>query len=64
MSFEQVIQLISNTAFPISMCILMCLYVNKLQEQHKAESKEFTEALESVRLVLEQLKTILERRGQ
>lgn len=39
MAFEQVIQLISTVAFPIAMCILMCLYVNKLQEQHRAESK-------------------------
>ena len=64
MGFDQVIQLISTVAFPIAMCILMCLYVNKLQEQHKAESKEFSEALCEVKLVLEQLKTILERRGQ
>ena len=64
MAFEQVIQLISTVAFPIAMCILMCLYVNKLQEQHRAESKETTEALEQIKLVLEQLKTILERRGQ
>ena len=64
MGFEQVLQLISTVAFPIAMCILMCMYVNKLQEQHRTESKEFAEALEGVKLVLEQLKTILERRGQ
>ncbi len=64
MSFEQVVQLISTVAFPIAMCILMCLYINKLQEQHKQEMSSMTDALNGVKLVLEQLKTILERRGQ
>lgn len=64
MGFDQVIQLISTVAFPIAMCILMCLYVNKLQEQHRHESEQLAEKLENVKLVLEQLKTILERRGQ
>lgn len=64
MQIEQITTLISNTVFPIAMCILMCVYVNKMQEQHRQEMKEYTEALNGVRLVLEQLKTILERRGQ
>jgi molecular chaperone GrpE (heat shock protein) len=43
---------------------MMGLYIKQLQDNHSKESKEFADALEGVKLVLEQLKTILERRGQ
>ena len=62
--YEQIVQLVSTVIFPIAMCILMCLYINKRDEEHKKEVEGFTESINNVRLVLEQLKTILERRGQ
>ena len=62
--YEQIIGLVSTVAFPIAMCILMCLYINKKDEEHKKEVDGFTESINDVKLVLEQLKTILERRGQ
>lgn len=62
--YEQVVQLVSTVVFPIAMCILMCFYINKRDEEHKKEVEGFTESINNVRLVLEQLKTILERRGQ
>jgi hypothetical protein len=64
MALSEITQLISNVAFPIAMCIMMGLYIKQLQDNHSKESKEFADALEGVKLVLEQLKTILERRGQ
>lgn len=62
--YEQIVQLISTVVFPIAMCILMCLYINKRDEEHKKEVEGFVESIQDVKLVLEQLKTILERRGQ
>lgn len=64
MTIAEVTTLISNVAFPIAMCIMMGLYIKQIQDNHSKESKEFSEALQGVKLVLEQLKTILERRGQ
>lgn len=62
--YEQIISLVSTVAFPIAMCILMCLYINKRDEEHKKEVEGFTQSINDMKLVLEQLKTILERRGQ
>ena len=62
--YEQIVQLVSTVIFPIAMCILMCLYINKRDEEHKKEVEGFVESIQGMKLVLEQLKTILERRGQ
>lgn len=64
MSYDEIIQLISGVAFPIAMCILMGIYISKLQEQYNAQLTKLDDSLDNVKLVLEQLKTILERRGQ
>ena len=64
MMYEQIVTLVSTVVFPIAMCILMCLYINKRDEEHKKETQGYIESIHEVKLVLEQLKTILERRGQ
>ena len=64
MGYEQIVSLVSTVAFPIAMCLLMCFYITRLQEQHRTESEKLNDSLNEVKLVLEQLKTILERRGQ
>lgn len=64
MDINVVVQLISNVGFPIAMCILMYIRMSKESEQHKAEIEKLSEAISNNTIVLEQLKTILDRRGQ
>lgn len=47
--------LISTLGFPIGMCLIMCYYINKINEAHKEESDKFAEALNNNTLVLQKL---------
>lgn len=62
--YDQIVTLVSTVIFPIAMCIIMCLYINKRDDEVRKEREQYVEAIQGVKLVLEQLKTILERRGQ
>ena len=46
---------ISTLGFPIGMCLIMCYYVNKINDAHKKESDKFAEALNNNTLVLQKL---------
>lgn len=46
---------ISTLGFPIAMCLILCYYVSKINESHKAESKDFAEALNANTVVLQKL---------
>lgn len=46
---------ISSLGFPIAMCLILCYYVNKINESHKAESKDFADALNANTVVLQKL---------
>lgn len=47
--------LISTLGFPIGMCLIMCYYINKINESHKEETEKFAEALNSNTVVLQKL---------
>lgn len=47
--------LISTLGFPIGMCLIMCYYINKINDAHKEESDKFAEALNNNTVVLQKL---------
>lgn len=47
--------LISTLGFPIGMCLIMCYYINKINDTHKGETDKFAEALNNNTLVLQKL---------
>lgn len=47
--------LISTLGFPIGMCLIMCYYINKINDAHKVESDKFAEALNNNTIVLQKL---------
>lgn len=47
--------LISTLGFPIAMCLIMCYYINKINEAHRDESNKFAEALNNNTIVLQKL---------
>lgn len=52
---NDMVSVISTLGFPIAMCLILCYYVNKINESHKAESKDFAEALNANTVVLQKL---------
>lgn len=47
--------LISTLGFPIAMCLIMCYYINKINDTHKAETEKFADALNNNTVVLQKL---------
>lgn len=47
--------LISTLGFPIAMCLIMCYYINKINDVHKEETGKFAEALNNNTVVLQKL---------
>lgn len=47
--------LVSTLGFPIGMCLIMCYYINKINDAHKEESDKFAEALNNNTVVLQKL---------
>lgn len=47
--------LISTLGFPIAMCLIMCYYINKINDAHKEETNKFAEALNNNTVVLQKL---------
>ena len=52
---DVVISVISQLGFPIGVCLVLMWYISKLLDNHKNESKEFTEAINKNTLILQQL---------
>ena len=47
--------LISTLGFTIGMCLIMCYYINKINDSHKEETDKFAEALNNNTVVLQKL---------
>lgn len=47
--------LISTLGFPIGMCLIMCYYINKINDAHTEETDKFAEALNNNTVVLQKL---------
>lgn len=52
---NDIVSVTSTLGFPIAMCLILCYYVNKINESHKAESKDFADALNANTVVLQKL---------
>lgn len=52
---DEVITLISTLGFPIGMCLIMCYYINKINDAHKVETDKFAVALNNNTVVLQKL---------
>lgn len=55
MTVNDVMGIITNVGFPIAVCLICFWYINKMQEQHKAETDKLAEALNNNTLVMQQL---------
>lgn len=65
-----VIQVVSTVGFPIAMCLILAWYIktrddshleqiNRMNEQHKEESKAMVEALQNNTLTIQKLVDVL-----
>lgn len=63
MDVQTVTTIISTVGFPIAVCLVCFWYINKMQEQHKAETDKLAEALNNNTLVMQKLIDNLESRG-
>lgn len=52
---QTILQAIASVGFPIVMCLLLCWFFLKQTENHKEETKEFTQALNSNTQILQKL---------
>ena len=55
MGVNEVMDIITTVGFPIAVCFICFWYINKMQEQHKAETDKLAEALNNNTLVMQQL---------
>ena len=58
---DEIIQIIQTLGFPIACVIALFWQNNRLNEQHKEETRTFTEAINNNTQALTQLKDKLER---
>lgn len=63
MGVQDVTSIISTVGFPIAVCLICFWYINKMQEQHKAETDKLAEALNNNTLVMQKLIDNLESKG-
>lgn len=63
MDVQAIISIITNVGFPIAVCLICFWYINKMQEQHKAETDKLAEALNNNTLVMQKLINNLENKG-
>ena len=61
MGVDEVMNIITTVGFPIAVCLICFWYINKMQEQHKAETDKLAEALNNNTLVMQQLVDKLNR---
>lgn len=52
---EIAIELISKVGFPIGVCLILMWYIKTMIDNHRAETKEFTAAINKNTLVLQSL---------
>ena len=55
MDVQAITTVITTVGFPIAVCLILFWYINKIQEQHKAETDKLAEALNNNTLVMQQL---------
>lgn len=55
MDVGSITQIISTVGFPITMCVALLWYIKDMEDKHKQETEQFTEALNNNTLVLQKL---------
>lgn len=55
MDFGSITQVISSLGFPIAVCLICFWYINKREEQNKAEIDKLSEAVNNNTLVMQKL---------
>lgn len=55
MDVQSITTIITTVGFPIAVCLILFWYINKIQEQHKAETDKLAEALNNNTLVMQEL---------
>ena len=63
MGVQEITTIITTVGFPIAVCLLCFWYINKMQEQHKAETDKLAEALNNNTLVMQKLIDNLDTKG-
>lgn len=63
MDVQVITSIITNVGFPIAVCLICFWYINKMQEQHRAETDKLAEALNNNTLVMQKLINNLENKG-
>lgn len=63
MDVQAITSIITNVGFPIAVCLICFWYINKMQEQHKAETDKLAEALNNNTIVIQKLINNLENKG-
>ena len=63
MDVQAITSIITNVGCPIAVCLICFWYINKMQEQHKAETDKLAEALNNNTLVMQKLISNLENKG-
>jgi hypothetical protein len=63
MDVQAVTSIITTVGFPIAVCLICFWYINKMQEQHRAETDKLAEALNNNTLVMQKLINKLENKG-
>lgn len=60
MDINAVTQMITSVGFPISMTLILCYYIKYQTDVHKEETKELTNAINSLREMISEIKMKLE----
>ena len=60
MDVSTVTQIITSVGFPICMTVIVCCYIKYQTDVHKEETKELTNAINSLREMISEIKTKLE----
>lgn len=55
MDVNTITTLITSVGFPVVVCLICFWYINKMQEMHKSEMHEATEALNNNTIVMQKL---------
>lgn len=63
-NMDAIVQVIATLGFPAAMCILMFYFLNKEQENHKAEMLELKGVISQNNEVLASLKQLIEDKLQ
>lgn len=60
---NDILTVITTVGFPIAMCLILCFYIYKIDDEHNKEVDALRETLNNNTLALEKLLLFLETKG-